>query len=185
MKRSVFLTIAVLTVFYATQAIAEPVAPLATLTDVGKQIMEAEGTTEADMKKDVPPKELVGIPAYPGSLFVMAEGDENELSMVQFISKDSPEKVIAWYKKQLSKEWQYMPGLATKRLNDVEIFVKTNKKNISAIDSLNYQQLEIAKVEKPGDIGAIEMVFDVSGIKSWIIMTLKPMMQQTGNEELL
>jgi len=184
MKRSVFLTIAVLTVFYATQAVAGPIAPLATLTDVGKQIFAAEGKTEADMKKDIPPKELVGIPAYPDSRFVMAEGDENELTMVQLISKDSPEKVIAWYKKQLGKEWQYVPGLATKRLNDVEIFVKTDKKNISAIDSLSYKQLEVAKVEKPGDTGVIGMVFDVSGIKSWIIMTLKPVMDQTGNEEI-
>jgi len=92
--------------------------------------------------------------------------------------------VIAWYKKQLGKGWQYVPGLATKRLNDVEIFVKTDKKNISAIDSLSYKQLEIAKVEKPGDTGVIEMVFDVKGIKSWIIMTLKPIMDQTGNEKL-
>ena len=170
---------------WVVSAIAEPIAPLATLTDVGKQVFAAEGKTEADMKKDVPPKELVGIPAYPGSLFVMAEGDENELTMVQLISKDSPEKVVAWYKKQLGKEWQYVPGLATKRLNDVEIFVKTDKKNISEIDSLSYKQLEVAKVEKPGDTGAIGMVFDVGGIKSWIIMTLKPIMDQTGNEELL
>lgn len=180
MKRSFLLLIVVWTV----SALAEPIAPLATLSASGKQIFEAEGTTEADMKKDVPPKELVGIPAYPGSLFVMAEGDENELTMVQLISKDNPEKVIAWYKKQLGKDWQYVPGLATKRLNDVEIFVKTDKKNISAIDALNYKQLEVAKVEKPGDTGGIEMVFDVSGIKSWIIMILKPIMHQTGNEEI-
>ena len=184
MKRAVFLLTAALVSAWVVSAIAEPIAPLATLTDVGKQISAAEGKTEADMKKNIPPKELVGIPAYPDSRFVMAVGDENELTMVQLISKDSPEKVIAWYKKQLGKEWQYVPGLATKRLNDVEIFVKTDKKNISAIDSLSYKQLEIAKVEKPGDTGAIEMVFDVKGIKSWIIMTLKPEMDQTGNEKL-
>ena len=179
------MLIVALIVVWAVSAIAEPIAPLATLTDVGKQVFAAEGKTEADMKKDIPPKELVDIPAYPDSRFVMAEGDENELTMVQLISKDSPEKVVAWYKKQLGKEWQYVPGLATKRLNDVEIFVKTDKKNISEIDSLSYKQLEVAKVEKPGDTGVIGMVFDVSGIKSWIIMTLKPIMDQTGNEELL
>ena len=185
MKRWIFFLMGILITIWTASAIAEPIAPLATLSASGKLIFAAEGKTEADMKKNIPPKELVSIPAYPGSLFVLAEGDENELTMVQLISKDNPEKVIAWYKKQLGKEWQYVPGLATKRLNDVEIFVKTGKKNISVIDSLNYKQLEVAKVEKPGDTGSIEMVFDVSGIKSWIIMTLKPAMDQTGNEELL
>ena len=180
MKRSFLLLIVALIFVWVVSAIAEPVAPLATLSATGKLIFAAEGKTEADMKKNIPPKELVSIPAYPGSLFVLAEGDENELTMVQLISKDSPEKVIAWYKKQLGKEWQNVPDLATKQLGDVGVFVKTDKKNISALDALNYKQLSVSKVEKPGDTGFIDafsliaVIFDVRGIKSWIVMTVKP-----------
>ena len=68
-----------------------------------------------------------------------------------------------------------MPELATKELGEIAVFIKSGKKSISAMDSFKYQQIRISKVEKPGDTGFAAMVFDVTGIKSLINMTVKPM----------
>ncbi len=177
MKRSALLLTGILMLVWAASAIAEPIAPLATLTDFGKQFFAAEGKTEADAKKDIPSRELVGVPAYPGSHFGVLGGDGTvDGSSVQLISKDSPEKVIDWYRKQLGKDWQYVPDLAAKQMNEVGVFAKTRKKNIDALNAFRYKLLRVSKVEKPGDIGHIDMLFDVKGIKSLIVITFKPAM---------
>jgi len=146
------------------------------MNDYGKQAFAAEGKKEADILKDIPPKEIVEIPACPGSYFGMSTGTNEELSGVTLISRDDPGKVIAGYRKQLGNHWRYLPNLATAQLGEVGVFVKTDKKNVNALDSLKYKQLRISKVEKPEDTGFIAMMFDVRGIKSMIVMTLKPAM---------
>ena len=164
-------------VVWAASAIAEPIAPLATLNDIGKLMLASEGKTEADAKKDIPSRELVGIPAYPGSRFGAIGGDGTvDGNSVQLISKDSPEKVIDWYRKQLGKDWQYVPDLAEEQMKEVGVFAKTRKKNIDALNSFRYKLLRVSKVEKPGDIGHIDMLYDVKGIKSLIVITFKPAM---------
>lgn len=176
MKRFPFLLMVILMVVWAVSAAAEPIAPLAPLNDYGKNAFAAKGKTEADVKKEIPSREAVGLPAPPGSYFGMSGKSNGELISVQLISKDTPEKVIAWYRKQLGKDWQYVPDLASEQLGQVGVFVNTDKPNVDAFDSLKYKQLVVNKVEKPGDTGFIEMVFEVKGIKSMIVMTLKPLM---------
>ena len=146
------------------------------ITDLGKQAMTAQGKTLADMQSNLPSAEEVAMPIYPGT-FCGATGESNgELSTLTIASKDSPEKVVAWYQEHFGADWQYAPQLAVKEAGQVGIFVNTDKKNISAMDSLKHRQLSVTKVEKPGDAGFIEMMFDVKGIKSMIVMTLRPMM---------
>ena len=176
MKRSIILLIAILMLVWAVSAVAEPIAPLAPLNDYGRQSFAAKGKTEADVKKEIPSREMVSIPAYPGTFFAMSGKSNGELSVVQLISKDTPEKVIAWYKKQLGEDWQYVPSLAIEEMGQVGVFVNTDDPNVDAFDSLKYKQLAVSKIEKPGDTGFIEMVFDVTGMKSMIVMTVKPMM---------
>ena len=176
MKRSFFLLIVALIVVWAVSAIAEPIAPLAPLNDYGKQAIGSQGKTEADFKKETPSRELVGIPAYPGSHFGMSGKSNGELSSVQLISKDSPEMVIAWYQENLGKDWQYVPDLAMAEAGEVGVFVNTSNKNVSAMDAFSNKQIRISKVEKPDDTGFIAMMFDVKGIKSMIAMTIKPLM---------
>ncbi|MDF1581410.1 MAG: hypothetical protein P1P74_11635 [Desulfuromonadales bacterium] len=176
MEKSIYLLAFVMTVAWSSATFAEPVAPLATPNAYGKQSFAVEGKTIADVEKELPSKEMVDIPAYPGSLFAMGSEANGELSSVQLISTASPAEVIAWYKKTLGKDWQYSPNLAIKEAGQVGVFVNTHKKNISAMDALKHRQLSVSKVEKPGDTGFIEMMFDVTGIRSMIVMTLKPMM---------
>jgi len=157
-------------------AFAEPIAKLAPLNSFGKQAFAAEGKTEEDARNDIPSREMIGLPAFPDSYFAGAGGDGDSIDTLMLMSKADPNEVIAWYQKKLGGGWQNMPELATKQLGEIAVFVKTDKKNISAMDSLKYQQIRISKVEKPEDTGFAAMMFDVSDIRCMINMTIKPFM---------
>ena len=175
MKRTTLLLMAALLILLTASALAGPIAPLAPVNEFGKQVFAAEGKTVADIQKEIPPEEMVGIPAYPGSYYVVGEGGGAELISVKLISKDSPEKVVAWYQKNLGKGWQYVPDHTIKELGEVGVFVQTDNRNISVIEAMKHKELRVSKVEKPEEHG-FGMLFEVSGIKSMIIMTIKPMM---------
>ncbi len=157
-------------------ASAEPIAKLAPLNGSGKQALVAEGKTEEDIRNEIPSSEMIGLPAFPNSYFAGAGGEGDSIDMLMLMSKANPAEVVAWYQKKLGGGWQNIPDLATKELGEVAVFVKTDKKNISVMDSLKYQQIRISKVDKPEDTGFAAMMFDVSGIRSMINMTVKPMM---------
>jgi len=176
MKRSILLLITVLMLVWSVSAFAEPYAPLAPRNAFGKQAMASKGQTMADVQKQLPTKEMVGIPAYPGSYFGSEGKSNGELSTVQLIAKDSPDKVIAWYKKNLGKDWQYVPGLITKELGEVGVFVETDNPKIDAFDSLKHRQIKVAKVTKPEDTGFLGMFLEMKGIKSMITLQVKPFM---------
>jgi len=172
-----FYALTILSVLISSgSSFAEPIAQLAPLNAFGKQSFAAEGKTEAEARQDIPSKEMVGLPAYPDSYFAGAVGDEKTISSVTLISKASAEKVVAWYSKTLGGEWQNVPELATKQIGEIAVFIKSDKKKISVMDSFKLQQIRISKVEKPEDTGFAAMVFDVSGIKSMINMAIKPLM---------
>lgn len=176
MKKKGLILTAVFVLGLAVSAFAEPAANLLPYNSFGKQALAAEGKSEADALKDTPSKQAVGLPVYPGSYFGTSGASNGVLSSAQFVSKDGPEKIIAWYKKQLGSTWQYVPDLATKQLGEIGVFVKSNKPNISGMDSLSSKQIRISKVEKPEDTGFVAMVFDVSGVKAIINMQIKPIM---------
>ena len=172
-----FYALAILSsLIYPGSSFAEPIAQLAPLNSMGKHSFAAEGKTEADARKDIPSREMVGLPAYPDSYFAGASGDEKSISFVSLMSKASAKEVAAWYQKNLGGGWQNVPELATKQIGEIAVFVKSDKKKISAMDSLKLQQIRISKVEKPQDTGFAAMFFDVTGIKCMINMTIKPFM---------
>ncbi|MDH5736405.1 MAG: hypothetical protein OEY87_09810 [Gammaproteobacteria bacterium] len=176
MKKLFYALTILTTLIYSGSSFAEPIAQLAPLNAYGKQSFAAEGKTEAEARQDIPSREMVGLPAYPGSYFAGAAGDEDAISSVTLMAKSSAEDVAAWYGKTLGREWQNVPELATKQLGEIAVFVKSDKKKISAMDSFKLQQIRISKVEKPGDTGFAAMIFDVTGIKCMINMTIKPLM---------
>lgn len=176
MKKIIYSFTILSALIFAGSSFAEPIAQLAPLNAFGKQSFAAEGKTEEEARKDIPSKEMVGLPAYPDSYFAGAMGDEDSLSSVSLMSKANVEDVIAWYQKNLGGEWQNVPELATKQIGEVAVFVKSDKKKISVMDSFKLQQIRISKVEKPEDTGFAAMMFDVTGIKSMINMTVKPLM---------
>ena len=175
MKKMIFL-LPVLMFVWTASAAAEPTAPLAPLNAFGKQALMAEGKTEADILKDVPPKDLVGIPAYPGSFFGGSMGSGEVLNSVILMSKDSPDKVVQWYKNKLGAAWQSVPDHATPELKEVEVFLETDNKNVSPMDALKLRQVRISKVESPEDTGFAGMMFDVTDIKTMINIAVTPLM---------
>ena len=103
-------------------------------------------------------------------------GTGDVLNSVTLMSKDSSEKVVEWYRKKLGTAWQSAPDQVTAELKEVGVFLKTDKKNVSAMDALKLKQVRISKVENPQDTGFAGMMFDVTGIKTMINITVKPMM---------
>ena len=176
MKNMVYAIAAAFILVSLNTAFAEPIAKLAPLNSFGKQAFAAEGKSEEDARNDIPSREMIGLPAFPDSYFAGAGGDGDSIDTLMLMSRADPNEVIAWYQKKLGGGWQNMPELATKQLGEIAVFVKTDKKNISAMDSLKYQQIRISKVEKPEDTGFAAMMFDVSDIKCMINMTIKPFM---------
>jgi len=176
MKKILFTLTVIEVMIWTVSAFAEPVAPLLPYNEMGKQMLAAQGKTRKDAVKDVPTKAEVGLPVYPGSYVGTAGKSNGVLSSVQLVAKDSPEKVIQWYKEKLGKEWKYMPEFATKQIGEVGVFVKTDKEKVSAMDALKLLQIRIVRVEKPDDTGFLAMAFDVTGIKSTINMQIKPIM---------
>lgn len=176
MKRPVCMFAVLLIVAWTVSAFAEPYASLAPRNAFGKQAMASKGQTMADIQKKLPTKEMVKIPAYPGSYFGSEAMMNGVLSNIQLIAKDSPEKVIAWYKKNLGSNWQYVPDLITKQMGEVGVFVETDNPNIDAFDSLKYRQIRIIRVTKPEDTGFLGMFLEMKGIKSMITLQIKPVM---------
>ena len=176
MKRIVFILTVVLYFGGVISAFAEPVALLLPYSDFGKQALTREGKTRADSIKEIPSKEEVGLPAYPGSYFGISGASNGVLSSIQMVSKDAPGEIIAWYKEQLGSSWQYSSDLATEQIGEIGVFVKSSNPSVSAFDALKSQQIRIAKVEEPEDTGFVAMVFDVSGVKTMINMQIKPIM---------
>ena len=180
MKRMTFLLIVISLIVWVVPAVAEPIAGLAPLNSLTKQSLAAEGKTEADMLNELPSKELVGVPGYPGSFFGGAmntgEGTDVVLTSVTLMSKDSPEKVTEWYTKNLGSSWGSFPDQITGALKEVGVFFETDKKTLDMMDSFKLKQVRISRVEDPSDTGFAGMMFDVTGIKSMINITVKPLM---------
>ena len=176
MNKGITILTVVALLSWAAVAFAEPAAPLLPYNAQGKEMLAAQGKTVSDALKDVPTKAEVGLPIYPDSYMGTSAKSNGELSSVQLASKDDPEKVIAWYKKELGKEWKYVPELATEQIGEIGVFVKTDKEEVDSFDSMSMQQVRISKIEKPEDTGFLAMAFDVKGVKAMVNMQIKPLM---------
>ncbi|MDX8408182.1 MAG: hypothetical protein R8L58_07345 [Mariprofundaceae bacterium] len=87
-------------------AMAEAIAPsvpysASYLQKTGKSADELNAKLYA--KNPIPTKEEVKVPAYPGSFYYQSNsGMDGELLSVVLVSKDDPDTVRAWYKKNYS-----------------------------------------------------------------------------------
>lgn len=176
MNRSVTIVLNVLLFVLAATASAEPFAPLAPVNAMGKQAFAAEGKTVEDAAKDVPSKEMVGLPAHPGCYFGGAALANDDLSSVTLLCKDDPGKVVAWYGKNLGSGWGSFPDQVSEQMKEVGVFLETDKTTVGLMDALKLRQVRISKVEKPEDTGFAAMMFDVTGIKSMVAITVTPIM---------
>ena len=145
MKNTLFSLFIITLVSWAVSIRAEPAAPFLPYNDTGKELLSSQGKTLADAQKEAPTKEQVGIPIYPGSYLGTTTDSNGELSSVQFVSKDSADKVIAWYQKNLGKGWKQAHQLAVSQIGEIGVFVKTDLEKIDNFNSMKMQQIKMKK----------------------------------------
>lgn len=176
MKAKLSACLAVLLITAPALLIAEPAAPLLPYNEMGKQMLNAQGKTIKDAAREVPSKADVGLPVYPGSYMGSYAKSGGALSSVQLATRDGPDEVIAWYRKNLSGEWKYQPKLALQQMGEVGVFVKTDQPSMDTMAAMRLQQIRIVRIDKPDDTGFLAMTFDVTSIRAVINMQIKPFM---------
>lgn len=81
-------------------ASADPVGDLLEFSHVGEQMMASQGKGHADIKKEIPTKQTVGLPVYPGAFYTGAMAGEGMLPTIVMASGDPIETIKEWYANQ-------------------------------------------------------------------------------------
>jgi len=76
-------------------ASADPVGDLLEFSHVGEQMMASQG-----IKKEIPTKQTVGLPVYPGAFYTGAMAGEGMLPTIVMASGDPIETIKEWYANQ-------------------------------------------------------------------------------------
>ncbi|MFO8048024.1 MAG: hypothetical protein R6U29_03230 [Desulfosudaceae bacterium] len=97
-----------------TGAWSEPLAPMPEMTEEGRQMLQSQGKTLADVEKKIPSRAEVGVPVYPGARYAthVEPAREGMLPSVSLISDDPPDQVKEWYGRNL-------PGYAHNEMFDL------------------------------------------------------------------
>lgn len=148
---------------------AEPLAPLGKYSKKGLMALELnKDMTIEDVRKTIPSKERVGIPVYPGAIFVSAfagaEGFEGIPPFVNLISNDPPEKVKAWYAKNLSG-WTY---------DDKWLQVFHDGPDGAGVEDLTSGKYQQVRVEEEYGGSSDLMYMDEPDVKTLIVIQYKP-----------
>ncbi len=168
-KRIVFSLLALVFIFVSTAFATEPVAPFLPFADI-------KIPPEMKAKIKAPSKQQVGVPVYPGARLGAVVESDGKLSSIDLFTKDSPSKVVAWYKKHLSKDWSKLSEkFHIKQLKHEGYFAKTKNPDPDPMDLMKTKSIQIMRVETPEDAGFTAMFFNVKGMKTRIyIQILSP-----------
>lgn len=147
---------------HVSGVLAEPVAPIAQLNDSGKAMLELQGKTEKDLVNSIPSKEGVGVPIYPGAMFLSAlSGSEGMLPGLNLVSEEPLEKVKMWYEKHL-EGWSY---------SDMMMLYHEGTGKLSFADAMKTPTVNVIALEPDAfDL----MIFDVPNGKTRIQITYRP-----------
>jgi len=99
MRKIIVLTCSILFLLVGVALAAEPIAPP---VPWNKDFLTANGKTAEEMNANtnIPDKDEVGVAAYPESCFYQSNtGIGDKILSVVLVSRDDPETVRAWYKK--------------------------------------------------------------------------------------
>ena len=143
-------------------AFAEPVGDIPPISDSTRKIHEMQGKSIddalAEYKADIPSKEEVGIPVYPGSFYTTKFEAEGMLPAVTLASKDSIDEVSAWYEEQGLK-WSDM----------AQMYYVGEKYEFMKSETVFLQDISEDPSESAGGLA-----FDMSGMKTQITISYKP-----------
>ena len=148
------------------KAFSEPVATLLEMKQAGHQLATNRGKNLEDMKKEIPSRERVGLPVYPGVFFASSvkgsdSGSVKMLPAVNLVATDPPEKIVAWYREHLDG-WSYDERF--------ELFFEGEGK----VDIESLMSKPTITVMAEDDPGLDLMLYDTTGIRSRIILRYEP-----------
>ena len=142
---------------------AEPVAPLSNYSKKGMGLIRQQNKTLDDLKKEIPSRETVGIPIYPGATFASSLSGQGLPPTVNLISNDPPDQVKAWYMKNLDG-WGYSQMLNL-------FYDGRTEPKLAKLFAGKYQTVAIMEEEgKALDL----MLLDVPNVKTRIQIVYKP-----------
>ena len=157
------VTAAMMILFISLPAWAEPAAPMAPLKKEGMDLMKMQGKTMTDVEQEIPDKQEVGVPIYPGAMYVshMDTGSGDMLPSLNLVASDPPERVRAWYRGTL-EGWSYS--------DTFQLFYK-GEGEISLSDLMQTESVNVSAEEGQ----ALDLMFsDVPDVKSRIQITYTP-----------
>ncbi len=139
-------------------ATAEPIGPVPEFNEAGGQLMAASGKTRSSIEENVPSRETVGLPVYPGSFFTGAM-ESSGLASVVMASADPVDTVRDWYAAQ--------PGLSYD--SGFVIFYVGDKYQMMVSETVYLTDIS----EKPSEtLGGL--MFDMDGMKTQITISYEP-----------
>jgi len=140
-------------------ACADPIGKVPELNHSGAQILAASGKSHADIVSEVPSRETVGLPVYPGALYTGSVTADGMLPSVIMVSGDSVETVKEWYLGQA--------GLSYSETSD--IFYVGDEYKMMESESVMLQ--DISDDPQASFSG---MAFDMEGMKTQFTISYKP-----------
>ncbi|MDW7774539.1 MAG: hypothetical protein SCH71_16770 [Desulfobulbaceae bacterium] len=157
------LSCVLLVLSLGSAALAEPLAPASKFSKKGIKILKSSNQTPKDFEKDIPSKEEVDIPVYPGAtVSYVLEPGTGLPPTVNLISNDPPDKVKEWYRKNL-EGWGYSDMLNL-------FYEGTQEPQIAELFEGKYQT--VAVMEETGE-GLDLLLFEVPDVKTRIQIVYK------------
>jgi len=176
MKRTLAMVVVLLFTGLPLALAGEPVAPLLPLSKDGEKMMRASGKTLRDIQNSAPSRKAVSLPVYPGAYYAGNATSGGKLVSVELLAKEGPAKVVEWYEKHLGPGWARLADkYLVKQLKQVAVFAETTNPSPKPIEIMNLRTVQVMRVEKPEDTGFASMFFDVSGVRTRIVLGVTPM----------
>lgn len=148
-----------LIMFVSAPASAGPVGELPKLNDHTVQILAFQGKSVSDMKSEIPSKETVGLPIYPGSVYTtefLMEGMPNTVVMA---SQDPMEEIKEWYSKQEELTWSDMMQMFY--VGDEYVMMQS-------------EAVMLMDISEDPQVSAGGLAFDMTGMKTQISISYNP-----------
>jgi hypothetical protein len=162
LKTIISLSVVVFITLIPGFASAEPIGDVPELNHAGAQVLAASGKSRADIVNEVPSREMVGLPIYPGALYTGSMTADGMLPSAIMVSGDSVEKVKEWYMSQADLSYN----------ETSDIFHAGDEYKMMKSESIMLQ--DISADPQASFSG---MAFDMKGMKTQFTVSYKPKLE--------
>ena len=140
-------------------AFAEPVGALAELNPMGEQMLTSHGKSAADIEQEIPSRQTVGLPVYPGAVYTGAMEGTGILPSIIMASADPVEKIREWYANQ--------PGFSYH--DQLRLFYIGDEYVMMESESVYLQDISENPSASTGGL-----MFNMAGMKTQFTISYKP-----------